>query len=50
MIKSYYIFNLAFSGSLGRAIVLSCLKHQDVLLVLMQIMKVLEETDEEAEW
>ena len=38
MIKSYYIFNSAFYESLGRAIVLSRLKHLDTLLVLMQIM------------
>ena len=31
-------------------IVLSRLKHPDVLLVLMQIMKVFVETDEETEW
>ena len=33
-----------------REIVLSRLKHPDILLVLKQIMKVLVETDEETEW
>ena len=44
-------FNSAFYESLGREreFVLSRLKHPDVLLVLMQIMKVLVETDEETE-
>ena len=50
MIKSYYIFNSSFYESLGQEIVLSRLKHPDILLVLMQIMKVLVETDEETEW
>ena len=50
MIKSYYIFNSALYESLGREIVLSRLKHLEVLLVLMQIMKVLVETNEETEW
>ena len=36
--------------SFGRGIVLSRLKHPDVLLVLLQIMKVLVETDEETKW
>ena len=42
-----YIFNSAFYESLGREILLSSLEHPDVLLVLLQIMKVLIETDEE---
>ena len=50
MTKSYYIFKLAFYESLGQEIVLSGLKHRDILLVLLQIMKVLVETDEETEW
>ena len=44
------MFNSAFYESLGREILLSRLKHLDVLLVLMQIMKVLVETDGETEW
>ena len=40
----------AFYESLGQEIVLSGLKHLDILLVLLQIMKVLVETDEETEW
>ena len=47
MIKSYHFFNSAFYESLGRKILLSHLKHPDVHLVLMQIMKVLVETDED---
>ena len=43
-------FNSAFYESLGQEIVLSRLKHPEVLLVLMQIMKVLVETDEKTEW
>ena len=50
MIKPYYIFNSVFYESLGREIVLSRLKHLDVLLVLMQTMKVLVESEEETEW
>ena len=50
MITSYYIFISAFNESLSREIVLSRLNHLDVLLVLMQIIKVLLETDEETEW
>ena len=38
-----------FCESLGREIVLSRLKHPDILLVLLQIMKVLVETNEETE-
>ena len=44
------ISNLAFYESLGWEIVLSRLKHADVLLILLQIMKVLVETDEETEF
>ena len=49
MIKILLHFNSAFYESLGREIVLSRLKHPDVQLVLLQIMKVLVETDEETE-
>ena len=50
MIKSYYIFNAAFYEIFVRESLLSRLKHLDVLLVLMQTVKVLVETDEETEW
>ena len=36
--------------NLGLEMVLSRLNHLDVLLVLLQTMKVLVETDEETEW
>ena len=36
--------------NLGWEMVLSRLNHPDVLFVLLQIMKVLVETDEETEW
>ena len=42
-------FTQLFYESLGREIVLSRLKHPDILLVLLQIMKVLVETGEETE-
>ena len=45
MIKILLHFNAAFYESLGREMVLSRLKHLDVLLVLLQIMKVLVEID-----
>ena len=50
MIKILLHFNSTFYESLGREIVLSLLKHTDVLLVLLQIINVLVETDEEREW
>ena len=52
MIKSYYILiQLFMRVCVGtQEIVLSHLKHPNVLLVLMQIMKVLVETDGETEW
>ena len=50
MIKILLHFNSTFYESLGREIVLSLLKHTDVLLVLLQIINVLVETDEETEW
>ena len=50
MIEYYYTFNSAFYESLDREIVLNPLKHPDVLLILVQIMKVLVENDEETEW
>ena len=52
MIKSYYILIQLFMKVCvwTQEIVLSRLKHPDVLLVLMQLMKVLVETDEETEW
>ena len=50
MIKILLHFLFSFLKSLGREIVLSRLKHLDVLLVLLQIMKVLVETDAETEW
>ena len=50
MIKIILHFYQAFFDSLSREMVISCLKHQGVLLVLLLIMKVLVETDEETEW
>ena len=50
MVQSYYTFKSAFYESFGREIVLSRLKHPDVLLALLQIMKVLVEFDGETEW
>ena len=43
-------FTQLFYESLGQEIVLSRLKHPDILLVLLQIMKVLVETGEQTEW
>ena len=49
MSKLYYIFNAAFY-EFGSGDGTKSQKHADVLLVLLQLMKVLVETDKEAEW